>query len=156
MTLRRHDILYLPNLFFFHFLSGFQTVLFNVGRLVIRVCEEIEAAAFLGAFFEVGFHFVSGKGESDVCFSCLGIDFIYLSEAVNEIQVPVIREKAVFKAEGHGAVYRLFVVFVFGDVMQLYYAAFFVNLDHLIEIVGFLAANHDIHSLVVHGKLGFD
>lgn len=46
MTLRRHDILYLPNLFFFHFLSGFQTVLFNVGRLVIRVCEEIEAAAF--------------------------------------------------------------------------------------------------------------
>ncbi len=123
---------------------------------MIRVCEEIEAAAFLGDFFEFGFHFVRGKGEDDACFSCLGIDFVYLSEAVNEIQVPVIREKAVFKAEGHGAVYRLFVVFVFGDIVQLYFAAFFVDLDHLIEIVGFLAANHNIHSLVVHGKLGFD
>lgn len=95
---------------------------------MIRVCEEIEAAAFLGDFFEIGFHFVSGKGEGDACFSCLSIDFVHLSEAVNEVQVPVIREKAVFKAEGHGAVYRLFVVFVFGDVVQLDFAAFLLIL----------------------------
>lgn len=38
---------------------------------MIRVCEEIEAAAFLGDFFEFGFHFVRGKGEDDACFPVL-------------------------------------------------------------------------------------
>lgn len=94
MTLRRHNLLYLPDLFFLHFLSCFQAVLFNVCRLVITVCEEIKSAAFLGDFSEIGFHFVSGKGEGGACFSCLCIDFIYLSEAVNEIQVLIIIEKA--------------------------------------------------------------